>query len=60
MIKPPSTPLSPCRPGLWITQTGYALDDYEMAQGVQQNFSRLRDMRATVDLTQGILRRMMK
>jgi len=48
MLQPPVTDLAPWRPGHWITQTGYALNEQDLIVGTKNAPARRMDMQATV------------
>lgn len=48
MLQPPVTDLAPWRPGHWITQTGYALNEKDLIVGTKNMPARRMDMQATV------------
>lgn len=58
MLTPPATQLSPWLPGYWITQTGYALTQVDISNGVKDN-QRFEDMTAAVKETKRIIQRVM-
>ena len=48
MLKPPVSDLAPWRPGHWITQTGYALNERDVNIGIKNNPIRRMLTAATV------------
>lgn len=44
MLQPPVSDLAPWRPGHWITQTGYALNEDDVVVGVKKDKKRQIDM----------------
>lgn len=58
MLTPPATSLTPWRPGYWITQTGYALTQVDMSNGVKDD-KRFNDMQNAVNETKRILEKVM-
>ena len=58
MLQPPVSDLAPWRPGHWITQTGYALNEIDVCAGVKEA-KRQMDMHATIYETDLIIERVM-
>ena len=48
MLQPPVSDLAPWRPGHWITQTGYALNEKDLIAGTKNLPERRMDMQASV------------
>ena len=48
MLQPPVSDLAPWRPGRWITQTGYALNEDDVVVGVKKDKKRQIDMIVSV------------
>lgn len=48
MLQPPVSDLAPWRPGHWITQTGYALNEDDVVVGVKKDKKRQIDMIVSV------------
>lgn len=48
MLQPPVTDLAPWRPGHWITQTGYALNEKDLIAGLRNNPVDRMDKQAAV------------
>ena len=48
MLQPPVSDLAPWRPGHWITQTGYALNETDLIVGTKNCPERRMDMQASV------------
>lgn len=59
MLLPPATALAPWQPGLWITQTGYALTPADVAAGTKQGSKRRADMYDTMKETTQIMEKVM-
>lgn len=58
MLQPPVSDLAPWRPGHWITQTGYALNEKDVDVGVKDD-RRCASMRSAVTETHKIIARVM-
>lgn len=58
MLQPPVSDLAPWRPGHWITQTGYALNEKDVDVGVKDD-RRCVDMQTTVFEVDLIIERVM-
>lgn len=56
MLQPPVTDLAPWRPGHWITQTGYALNEKDVDVGVKDD-KRCVDMQTTVSVVDSIMKK---
>lgn len=48
MLQPPVSDLAPWRPGHWITQTGYALNEKDLIAGTKNSPHKRMDMQASV------------
>ena len=48
MLQPPVSDLAPWRPGHWITQTGYALNEKDLIVGLRNNPVDRMDKQAAV------------
>lgn len=59
MLQPPVTDLAPWRPGHWITQTGYALNDADVEVGVKDD-RRCVDMQTTVSVVDTLMEKVMR
>ena len=59
MLQPPVSDLAPWRPGHWITQTGYALNEIDLSNGVKDD-KRFCCMLASVNATKRILEKVMR
>lgn len=59
MLQPPVTDLAPWRPGHWITQTGYALNEKDLIVGTKGIPERRMDMQASVFETDLIIAKVM-
>ena len=60
MLQPPVSDLAPWRPGHWITQTGYALNDQDVLIGVKEMPKKRIDMQLSVIETDRILEKVMR
>lgn len=58
MLQPPVSDLAPWRPGHWITQTGYALNESDVEVGVKDD-QRCVDMQTTVSVVDTIMEKVM-
>lgn len=58
MLQPPVTDLAPWRPGHWITQTGYALNEIDLSNGVKDD-KRCVDMQTAVSIVDIVMKRVM-
>lgn len=58
MLQPPVTDLAPWRPGHWITQTGYALNESDVEVGVKDD-QRCVDMQTTVSVVDTVMEKVM-
>ncbi len=58
MLQPPVSDLAPWRPGHWITQTGYALNEIDLSNGVKDD-RRFCHMLDSVNATKRILEKVM-
>lgn len=59
MLQPPVSDLAPWRPGHWITQTGYALNERDLIAGTKRVPERRMDMQASVFEVDLIIERVM-
>lgn len=59
MLQPPVTDLAPWRPGHWIMQTGYALNESDVQVGVKDD-ERCASMRSAVIETNKIITKVMR
>jgi len=59
MLQPPVSDLAPWRPGHWITQTGYALNEKDLIVGTKRVPERRMDMQASVFEVDLIIERVM-
>jgi hypothetical protein len=57
MLQPPVTDLAPWRPGHWITQTGYALNEDDVVVGVKKDKKRQIDMIVSVRKVDSMIRK---
>ena len=57
MLQPPVTDLAPWRPGHWITQTGYALNEDDVVVGVKKDKKRQIDMIVSVREVDSIIQK---
>ncbi|MNC20920.1 hypothetical protein D3C75_688870 [compost metagenome] len=48
MLQPPVSDLAPWRPGHWITQAGYALNEKDLIAGTKRVPERRMDMQSSV------------
>lgn len=60
MLQPPVSHLTSWRPGHWITQTGYGLNDADVKAGTKNLPDRYLDMRFSVLETDRILEKVMR
>ena len=58
MLQPPVSDLAPWRPGHWITQTGYALNEIDLSNGVKDD-RRFCSMLDAVNSTDRVLKKVM-
>lgn len=58
MLQPPVSDLAPWRPGHWITQTGYALNESDVEVGVKDD-QRCVDMQTTVSVVDTLMEKVM-
>jgi hypothetical protein len=59
MLQPPVSDLTPWLPGHWITQTGYALNEWDVEVGVKDD-RRCVDMQTTVSVVDSIMEKVMR
>jgi hypothetical protein len=59
MLQPPVSDLTPWRPGHWITQTGYALNEIDLSNGVKDD-RRFCSMLDAVNQTKWIMEKVMR
>jgi hypothetical protein len=57
MLQPPVSDLAPWRPGHWITQTGYALNEDDVVIGVKKDKKRQIDMIVSVREVDSIIQK---
>lgn len=59
MLQPPVSDLAPWRPGHWITQTGYALNETDLIAGLRDNPADRMDKQSSVFAVDLIIERVM-
>lgn len=59
MLQPPVSDLAPWRPGHWITQTGYGLNDQDVLIGVREMPKKRIYMQLSVIETDLIIKKVM-
>lgn len=59
MLQPPVSDLAPWRPGYWITQTGYALNEGDVKIGNQRNPRHGENMISAAVETKRLIERVM-
>lgn len=59
MLQPPVSDLAPWRPGHWITQTGYALNESDVEVGVKDD-RRCVDMQTTVSVVDTVMEKVIR
>lgn len=59
MLQPPVTDLAPWRPGHWITQTGYALNESDVQVGVKDD-RRCVDMLTAMSEVDSLMKKVMR
>lgn len=57
MLQPPVSDLAPWRPGHWITQTGYALNEDDVVVGAKKDKKRQIDMIVSVREVDSIIQK---
>jgi hypothetical protein len=57
MLQPPVSDLAPWRPGHWITQTGYGLNEDDVVVGVKKDKKRQIDMIVSVREVDSIIKK---
>lgn len=59
MLQPPVSDLAPWRPGHWITESGYGLNEGDLEVGVKDD-KRCVDMQTTVSVVDSVIEKVME